>query len=614
MVLTRFFLSLALCAIAAAQPTTPPAILKGSPPGGIGGACNPANLIGYLDSSARISTCGAGNVWTVVGAGAGTVAWGAITGTITNQADLVAYITTRLATVNPFQSVSTSTNAVLPQSPAYANGTSGVGATLTATINGALIVDSFSATAGDRILVKNQASQLQNGVYVVTSAGGGSALYMLTRAANYNAPANINTGGAIPVLNGTANANTEWVNISNVTAVGTDGPSYRQLTKDPTTLAPLASPALTGSPTAPTPSQNDNSTKVSTTAYADLAVANGLAAVNPATAVAAATTTTLPTVTYSNGASGVGATLTQSSAAVLTIDGYTVLLGDRLLVKNQSSAFQNGIYTVTVLGTGVVPFVLTRALDFDMPSNMNNTGAIPVVNGTSNTLTQWLLTSKITTVGTDAVTFSQFSFAPGTTLLPWMPTASPPPALSNWTQLNPGGASVFADVTGGIAITSTGALNQQNAILIAAPGAAFTFTGHITGACNHVNFVNYGITISDGTKYEPFAVVSVSGANQYVVAAWTNSTSSTTDRLSPIGMLGIANDVWLRVIYDGTLLKFSLSPTGTEGTFREVYSESKTAFLSTAPTQLGFVVNSGGTAGGNVACTAIANYYKVTTP
>ncbi len=175
-------------------------------------------------------------------------------------------------------------------------------------------------------------------------------------------------------------------------------------------------------------------------------------------------------------------------------------------------------------------------------------------------------------------------------------------------------ANAVGYTTGGIAITSTAALNQQNAILIAAPGAAFTFTGHITGACNHVNFVNYGITISDGTKYEPFAVVSVSAASQYVVAAWTNSTSGTTDRLSPIGMMTLSNDVWLRVIYDGTLLKFSLSPTGTESTFRQVYSESKTAFLTTAPTQLGFSVNSGGTAGGNVACTAVANYYKVTTP
>jgi len=61
---------------------------------------------------------------------------------------------------------------------------SGVGATLTATANGALTVDGFSVSAGNRVLVYNQLTQLENGVYEVTDAGNVSAPWILTRAAD----------------------------------------------------------------------------------------------------------------------------------------------------------------------------------------------------------------------------------------------------------------------------------------------------------------------------------------------------------------------------------------------------------------------------------------------
>ena len=96
----------------------------------------------------------------------------------------------------------------------------------------------------------------------------------------------------------------------------------------------------------------------------------------------------------------------------LTVDGFTFsALGQRLLVKNDTQspagAF-NGVYFVTQLQATLLPVVLTRALDYDQPSDINNTGAIPVVNGTANALTQWLLTSQVTTVGTDPLTYAQF--------------------------------------------------------------------------------------------------------------------------------------------------------------------------------------------------------------
>lgn len=181
-----------------------------------------------------------------------------------------------------------------------------------------------------------------------------------------------------------------------------------------------SSVGLLGSPTTTTQNQADNSTKISTTAYVDLAVANAIAGTNPAVAVKAATVSASDTsgLTYNNGASGVGATFTGTTNTALTIDGITfTAVGQRLLVKNDtqspSGAF-NGVYSVTQIQTGLLPPILTRALDYNTPSDINNTGAIPVQSGTVNISTSWLLTSTVTTVGTDALTYTQFTINPST--------------------------------------------------------------------------------------------------------------------------------------------------------------------------------------------------------
>jgi len=97
----------------------------------------------------------------------------------------------------------------------YNNGTAGVGATLTATANGALTVDSVAVTVGQRILVKNQVAGLQNGVYDVTQTGSGAAPFILTRATDYNTGGTgynqVNTGDYLFVQSGTVNSNSSWV-------------------------------------------------------------------------------------------------------------------------------------------------------------------------------------------------------------------------------------------------------------------------------------------------------------------------------------------------------------------------------------------------------------------
>lgn len=123
-----------------------------------------------------------------------------------------------------------------------------------------------------------------------------------------------------------------------------------------------------------------------------------------------ATTANL-TATYSNGASGVGATLTNSSTlAAISIDGVSLSSSDRVLVKDQSTPAQNGIYTVTTVGSGAVAWVLTRATDFDEASEITMGAYVVITAGTANAGTIWIESGMGPwTMGTTAITFTQLN-------------------------------------------------------------------------------------------------------------------------------------------------------------------------------------------------------------
>jgi hypothetical protein len=81
--------------------------------------------------------------------------------------------------------------------PACVTAGSGVGKTLTASANGALTVDGCAVLVGDKILIKNQASSGDNGVYVVISAGSMSSAWQLMRQPGYDTTATVTTGEAL---------------------------------------------------------------------------------------------------------------------------------------------------------------------------------------------------------------------------------------------------------------------------------------------------------------------------------------------------------------------------------------------------------------------------------
>jgi hypothetical protein len=175
--------------------------------------------------------------------------------------------------------------------------------------------------------------------------------------------------------------------------------------------APLASPALTGSPTAPTGTPGDNSTQIATDAFVTAAVNAAVQGLSIKASVQEATAAALPANTYSNGASGVGATLTAIAAGVLTVDGIAVALGDRVLVQNEVAASHNGIYLVSALGTVSVAYILTRTTDMNTAAEIPGAFAF-TEQGTVNAGAGFVVASEGPfTVGTTSITWTQFSSA-----------------------------------------------------------------------------------------------------------------------------------------------------------------------------------------------------------
>jgi hypothetical protein len=137
--------------------------------------------------------------------------------------------------------------------------------------------------------------------------------------------------------------------------------------------------------------------------YVD-SVANGL---DVKASVRVATTGNL-SATYNNGAG----TLTSSANAAVSIDGVTLTTNDRVLVKDQSSGFQNGFYKVTQIGDGSNPYILTRTPDADAASELTSGAFTFAEEGTDNGDNGYVMsTNGAITLGTTAITFDQFSGA-----------------------------------------------------------------------------------------------------------------------------------------------------------------------------------------------------------
>lgn len=109
----------------------------------------------------------------------------------------------------------------------YANGTNGVGATLTNSGTQAIFsVDNVTPAINDRILVKNQTVPAQNGIYIVTTLGSASTNWVLTRSTDYDVKAQMIRGDVVSVISGDVNNTSLWMMTSIVNTIGTDAINF----------------------------------------------------------------------------------------------------------------------------------------------------------------------------------------------------------------------------------------------------------------------------------------------------------------------------------------------------------------------------------------------------
>lgn len=112
--------------------------------------------------------------------------------------------------------------------------------------------------------------------------------------------------------------------------------------------------------------------------------------------------------------SGVGAYLESSANATFTIGSYTLTVGDRILVYQQSTGYWNGVYTITSLGSGASKWKLTRATDQDTyaPQDTNGLGEGDYFLVTTNSESYVLTTEGSIIIGYTTLTYTLFSSAP----------------------------------------------------------------------------------------------------------------------------------------------------------------------------------------------------------
>ena len=257
------------------------------------------------------------------------------------------------------------------------------------------------------------------------------------------------------------------------------------------------------------------------------------------------------TATYNNGASGVGATLTNAGTQVaLTIDGVLMTVGKRVLIYNQTNQAENGVYTVTTVGTISTNWVLTRATDADTyglrdPNALGVNDAFFVQSGNTGAGETYVCTTTgVITFGTTAITFAlissaqvytagtgltlsgvQFSISNTAVTAASYGTASQVPTLAINAQGQITSASNTSIAINANQITSGAVTNAQlanSAVTVNGTSIALGASGTITAANPNALTIGTGLT---GTSYDGSAAVTIALGTSGVTAATYGSAS-----------------------------------------------------------------------------------------
>ena len=310
----------------------------------------------------------------------------------------------------------------------------------------------------------------------VTSVGGTGTVSGLTLTGTVTTSGNLTLGGTLsgidlstqvtgtlPIANGGTGATTAGAARTSLSAAALGANTD------------ITSIALTTGTVSTTPSSNND---LVNKAYVDTLAASGIHFHQP---VRVESPTNL-NATYSNGTAGVGATLTNAGTqAALVIDGVTVSVNDRVLVYQQTTQTQNGIYVVTDAGSGSTNWVLTRSSDADSyvinsAAGLSEGSTVFVQQGTTGAGESYTCnTSGTITFGTTAISFAQISSA----------------------QIYSAGTGLTLTGTA-FSITSTGLTANTYGSASSVPVIAFNAQGQATGVTN-TSIAISGSQITSGT-------------------------------------------------------------------------------------------------------------------
>ena len=248
--------------------------------------------------------------------------------------------------------------------------------------------------------------------------------------------------------------------------------------------------------------------------------------------------------TYNNGASGVGATLTNAGTqAALVVDGITLLVNDRVLVYQQTNQTQNGVYVATNVGSGSTNWILTRSSDTDTYGLTSSTtlgeGSTffvqQGVTGAGETYT--CNTQGVITFGTTNITFVQISsaqiYSAGTGL------------TLTGTQFSISNTAVTAAAYGSASQVGTFTVNAQGQLTaagnttISIPASAINTTIPNSGLTNSAITIN-GSPISLGGSVSVGTVTSVGGTGT-VNGLTLTGTVTTSGNLTLGGTLDLSS-------------------------------------------------------------------------
>ena len=345
--------------------------------------------------------------------------------------------------------------------------------------------------------------------------------------------------------------------------------------------------------------------QLTTKQYVDAAISN----VNYHAACNYATTADLGTVVYSNGASGVGATITKLTPfATLAIDGGSPSVGQRILVKNETSGQYNGIYTVTSVGSGVAGWVLTRATDYDQTGTGTNEIAPGdttfIISGTVNNSTQWVQTTDLPiTIGTTPLVFAQIA-GPGAY------TAGTGLTLTG-TQFSITNTAVTAGSYGSATQVGTFTVNAQGQLTLAGNTTVTPAVGSITGLGTGVATalgVNVGssgaFVVNGGALGTPSSgtVTNLTGTASININGTVGATTASTGAFTTVSATGVITST----VATGT------APFVVASTTQVANLNAATAGTATNATNLALTAGSGATNYITYAASATGNQPQYT--